>query len=268
MLASPPDLLSRYDESLAQIAIPEHRRPHYCRWLRLYVDFCAKYERPARERESVRACRRKLEEKGQPSGCERRRPTRFGSTLFLGDSEDRHRPETRNDPRAPDATLAPQRDPVPQALMRQGLRLRRLPATPARSGRRCTVASDWPGSGTPSRARRSPPHNGAPRLAERGSTRRSPAGEYSPGLVGVPHHRPRRVRQARRRGPWVAPPTRCGPPPRASGPTGRRARCATRQPPWLTSGGGLHRRPRTGARLSRRLHPRRLLRRFQGALRQ
>jgi site-specific recombinase XerD len=44
MLAIPPDLLSRYDASLAQNEIPEYQRPHYRRWLRFYLDFCAKRE--------------------------------------------------------------------------------------------------------------------------------------------------------------------------------------------------------------------------------
>jgi integron integrase len=65
MLPIPPDLLRRYDESLARNKIPEYQRPHYRRWLRFYLDFCAKYERPSEQRESVRAFLRKLQEKQQ-----------------------------------------------------------------------------------------------------------------------------------------------------------------------------------------------------------
>jgi hypothetical protein len=115
MLAIPPDLLSRYDASLAQNEIPEYQRPHYRRWLRFYLDFCAKYERPAHERESVRAFRRKLEQKGQAEWMRTQAIDVVRLYFFLGGPEDRHRSETRNDPRAPDARPVPRRAPTPQA---------------------------------------------------------------------------------------------------------------------------------------------------------
>jgi hypothetical protein len=115
MLAIPPDLLSRYDASLAQNEIPEYQRPHYRRLLRFYLDFCAKYERPAHERESVRAFRRKLEEKGQAEWMRTQAIDAVRLYFFLGGPEDRHRSETRNDPRAPDARPVPRRAPTPQA---------------------------------------------------------------------------------------------------------------------------------------------------------
>ena len=65
VLTIPSDLQSRYDASLARNEVAEYQRPHYRRWLRFYLDFCAKYEHPARERESVRAFLRKLRDKGQ-----------------------------------------------------------------------------------------------------------------------------------------------------------------------------------------------------------
>ena len=34
MLPIPPELLARYDESLAREAIAEHQRPHYRQWRR------------------------------------------------------------------------------------------------------------------------------------------------------------------------------------------------------------------------------------------
>jgi hypothetical protein len=115
MLAIPPDLLSRFDASLAQNEIPEYQRPHYRRWLRFYLDFCAKYERPPHERESVRAFRRKLEEKGQAEWMRTQAIDAVRLYFFLGGPEDRHRSETRNDPRAPDARPVPRRAPTPRA---------------------------------------------------------------------------------------------------------------------------------------------------------
>jgi integron integrase len=65
MLPIAPDLLLRYDETLSRNAIPAHQRPHYRKWLRFYLDFCAKYGHPPLERESVRAFLHKLAEKNQ-----------------------------------------------------------------------------------------------------------------------------------------------------------------------------------------------------------
>ena len=82
MLSIPPDLLARYDESLAREAIPEHQRPHSRRCLRFYLDFCAKYERPAQERDTVRAFVRKLGQKGA-GGLDAQAGRRRGATVFL-----------------------------------------------------------------------------------------------------------------------------------------------------------------------------------------
>jgi len=66
MLPLPPELSSRFDETLSQHGIPDYQQPHYRKWLlRFYLDFCAKYGQPALERTSVRAFLRKLAEKGQ-----------------------------------------------------------------------------------------------------------------------------------------------------------------------------------------------------------
>jgi hypothetical protein len=66
MLPLPPDLVARYDETLSHSAIPAHQQPHYRKWLRFYLDFCGKYDRPPLERETVRGFLRKLREKDQP----------------------------------------------------------------------------------------------------------------------------------------------------------------------------------------------------------
>ncbi len=63
MLPVPPGLLSRYGETLSRNAIPVYQQPHYCKWLRFYLDFCSKYAHPPLERESVRGFLRKLVEK-------------------------------------------------------------------------------------------------------------------------------------------------------------------------------------------------------------
>lgn len=63
MLPIPPDLLARYDEILSQNAIPAYQQPHYRKWLCFYLDFCAKYDHPPLDRETVRAFLPKLAEK-------------------------------------------------------------------------------------------------------------------------------------------------------------------------------------------------------------
>lgn len=64
MLHLPPELSARFDETLSRHAIPVYQQPHYRKWLRFYLDFCAKYGHAALERTSVRAFLRKLAEKG------------------------------------------------------------------------------------------------------------------------------------------------------------------------------------------------------------
>jgi len=61
----PPELSSWFDETLSRHEIPVYQRPHYRKWLRFYLNFCAKSGHRALERTSVRAFLRKLAEKGQ-----------------------------------------------------------------------------------------------------------------------------------------------------------------------------------------------------------
>jgi integrase len=55
--------LARYDEILSQSDIPAYQQPHYRKWLRFYLDFCAKYDHPPLDRDTVRAFLHKLAEK-------------------------------------------------------------------------------------------------------------------------------------------------------------------------------------------------------------
>jgi hypothetical protein len=50
MLAIPRDLLRSYNEIFGRKAIKEDGRPHYLRWLRFSLDFCAKYSKEIPER--------------------------------------------------------------------------------------------------------------------------------------------------------------------------------------------------------------------------
>ncbi len=84
MLSIPPDLLSRYDDALAQDGVPPHQQPHYRRWLRFYLDFCAKYDQPPLERGSVRAFLRKLEEKNQAEWMRKQAVDAVRLYFFLG----------------------------------------------------------------------------------------------------------------------------------------------------------------------------------------
>jgi len=65
MFPLPPQLSSRFDETLSRYEVPMYQQPHYRKWLRFYLDFCAKYGYAALARTSVRAFLRKLAEKGQ-----------------------------------------------------------------------------------------------------------------------------------------------------------------------------------------------------------
>jgi hypothetical protein len=44
MLQTPREIAARFDRALESARIAEYVRPHYRRWLRFYLDFCAKYE--------------------------------------------------------------------------------------------------------------------------------------------------------------------------------------------------------------------------------
>lgn len=65
MLTVPPDLVHRYDAALERAAIEPAHLAYYRKWLRFYLDFCAKYRFNPDDRNSLPHFDRKLEEKGQ-----------------------------------------------------------------------------------------------------------------------------------------------------------------------------------------------------------
>ncbi len=44
MLQIPYDVDTRFEAAISEAAVAEHLRPHFRRWLRFYLDFCAKYD--------------------------------------------------------------------------------------------------------------------------------------------------------------------------------------------------------------------------------
>ncbi|MFH0785096.1 MAG: integron integrase [Pseudomonadota bacterium] len=58
-------VLARFEMCFATKNIPEKLRIHYKKWLRFYLDFCAKYRRDADKAESLADFQKKLREKGQ-----------------------------------------------------------------------------------------------------------------------------------------------------------------------------------------------------------
>lgn len=130
MLAIPPDLLSRYDSALAQDEIPEYQRAHYRRWLRFYLDFCAKYEHAALERETVRAFLRKLREKGQADWMRKQALDAVRLYFFLDEGGAEHSAGTRNTARVSAASRArrPAAQPSVQSSAQQSAQSATRPA--------------------------------------------------------------------------------------------------------------------------------------------
>jgi integron integrase len=65
MLQTPREIAARFDRALEAAGIAEHVRPHYRRWLRFYLDFCAKYQWDPASAAAVTPFCDKLESKGQ-----------------------------------------------------------------------------------------------------------------------------------------------------------------------------------------------------------
>ena len=147
MLAIPPDLLSRYDASLARNKIPAYQRPHYRRWLRFYLDFCAKFGRPTHEQDSVRAFLRKLAEKGQTEWMRKQAVDAVRLYFFLGNLEPQRPPGTRNDPRVAGSRPAPQAAPASPPRSSDGGARHREQSWPHPAGRHDAVTPAGPGSG-------------------------------------------------------------------------------------------------------------------------
>ncbi len=65
MIQVPGAVLARFEMCLATKNIPEKLRIHYKKWLRFFLDFCAKYQRDADKAESLADFQKKLREEGQ-----------------------------------------------------------------------------------------------------------------------------------------------------------------------------------------------------------
>ena len=65
MLQTPPEVAARFDAAMLATGVAEHHRPHFCRWLRFYLDFCDKYRSGPADAASLRAFEEKLRSKGQ-----------------------------------------------------------------------------------------------------------------------------------------------------------------------------------------------------------
>jgi hypothetical protein len=61
----PLNLKQAYSTFLQHQQIPEYVRPFYHKWLRYYLDFCAKYDLPATQADSISPFLQKLADKNQ-----------------------------------------------------------------------------------------------------------------------------------------------------------------------------------------------------------
>jgi hypothetical protein len=65
MLDIPADIVAQYETVLTQRAVPLSHHGYYKKWLRYYLDFCAKHHPPEAQQERVRLFIAKLHEKQQ-----------------------------------------------------------------------------------------------------------------------------------------------------------------------------------------------------------
>lgn len=65
MITIPDDILVQHEVALKKGAIAASRQAEYRKWLRYYLDFCAKYQPPDSESERVRLFIEKLRKKKQ-----------------------------------------------------------------------------------------------------------------------------------------------------------------------------------------------------------
>jgi integron integrase len=145
MLPLPPDLLSRYDDTLSQNAIPAYRHPHYRKWLRFYLDFCTKYGHPPLERESVRGFLHKLAEKDQAEWMRKQAIDAVRLYFLQCDALSRRQAPSRaghrNEPPARAQPFPPHANPPPRSGISDGDNPRRPQASsPPPDGRRGTAA--------------------------------------------------------------------------------------------------------------------------------
>lgn len=67
MLVIPSVVQTKFTEYLRKKAIPQNMQGICMKWLRYYLDFCFKYQKPSKQLESLPAFLLKLQEKHQSS---------------------------------------------------------------------------------------------------------------------------------------------------------------------------------------------------------
>ena len=65
MIVIPSVVQMRFQKYLREKAIPHNMYRIYMKWLRYYLDFCAKYQQPSKQKESLPAFILKLQQKHQ-----------------------------------------------------------------------------------------------------------------------------------------------------------------------------------------------------------
>lgn len=82
MIQIPSAVLVRFETCLEVHKVSENVRVHYKKWLRFYLGFCSKYQRDARESDSLADFLQKLSEKGQTEM--QRKQAAHAISLYLG----------------------------------------------------------------------------------------------------------------------------------------------------------------------------------------
>ena len=81
MLQVPSKVGDHFDTVMESTEVDGHLRPHYRKWLRFYLDFCAKYGFDSTDKSSFRHFNAKLRAKGQTEW--KRRQARQGVVLYF-----------------------------------------------------------------------------------------------------------------------------------------------------------------------------------------
>ena len=81
MLQVPDEIGERFEAAMQSVPVTEHLRPHFRRWLRFYLDFCAKYGFDSNIGSSFRKFNAKLRDKGQDEW--RRRQAHEAVVLYI-----------------------------------------------------------------------------------------------------------------------------------------------------------------------------------------
>jgi len=141
MLQTPREIAARFDRALESAAIAEYVRPHYRRWLRFYLGFCAKYEWDPGSPAAVKPFCDKLESKGQEDWKRRQASAAIAlyqeavlraaeHPLSVGDGEDRSLPSQPSRLPAPSAPIAREQRKHDRELASDGRASTRRTPTP------------------------------------------------------------------------------------------------------------------------------------------